>query len=320
MTEHKLLNTYDALYKGKRFWTRKLITGGRHSVMFSYIARAIKGKKFLDAFAGGGRLSFMASRVAKLVDSYDFAPEAKQMCDLIKSATGVTNIDFTVADSQSFKAQNAPYDVIAISGTLENLDDVDANMKLLTSWLKPRGLFAIDCPHFLNFRGDVYNTLAKFLGMPMTKTDQRQINTLFIQDLCRKFGYKLEAQAGLSYSLGWGELAVTDLTERISYAMRDRGLKEGEVKFEELIKWLREQTAIYNSLVLEPLKKTGVFKKIKKVVVPPLKKLNEVISDPGLREMVAVYYNDDFSKDQYYSEKAPWNSLGGNTVYILRKK
>lgn len=320
MDNHKLLNTYDSLYKGKRFWIRKLITGGRHSVVFSYIARKIKGGKFLDAFAGGGRLSFMASKVAKVVDAYDFAPEAKQMCELIKTATGVKNIDFSIADSQSFSAKNAPYDAIAISGTLENLDDVDANMKLLTKWLKPKGLLAIDCPHLMNFRGDVYNTLSQFLGMPMTKTDQRQINTLFINDICRRFGYKLEAQAGLSYSLGWGELAVEDLTERIPHAMRDRDLKEDDVKFNELIKWLNEQSKVYTSLVLEPLKKSGVLKKIKKVALPSFKKINEVITDKEMRDIVSVYYNDDFSKDQYYSDKAPWNSLGGNTVYILRKK
>jgi ubiquinone/menaquinone biosynthesis C-methylase UbiE len=317
--EHKLLNTYDALYKGKRFWTRKLITGGRHTVMFSYIKKALSGGKFLDAFAGGGRLSFMASKSAKIVEAYDFAPEAKQMFELLKGATGVKNAHYTISDTENFKPQNAPYDVIAISGTLENLDDVDANISRLTRWLKKGGLLAIDCPHFLNFRGNVYNTLAKFLGMPMTKTDQRQVNTLFIQNICKKFGYKLVRQAGLSYSLGWSDLTVTDLSERIPHAMRDSGLKESDVKFEALIEWLKAQVEIHNNLILSPLKKAGILKKIKKAPLPKLKNLNEIVADPELREIISIYYNDDFSKDPYYSEVEPWNSLGGNTVYILKK-
>ncbi len=317
MPQHKLHKTYEELYKGKRFWTRKIITGGRHSVIFELIKNDLRGKRFLDAFAGGGRLSFMASTLAFKVDAYDFSENAKKMFDLLSDLNGVSNIEYSVADTATFKADKESYDIIAISGTLENLDDVDSNMKMISKWLRPRGLLAIDSPNFINFRGDVYNTLAKFLGLPMTKTDQRQIDIVYINALAKKYGFKVERHVGLSYSLGWMDLALVDLFERAPLAMRDKKFKAKAEDLKKFWDWMGVRADV-NKEIFAPLITQNILKPIHKVSLPPLKNLKK-IGDKDFREMIQVYYDDDFSRDPYFSEVYPYNAMGGNGVYLLRK-
>ena len=152
----------------------------------------------------------------------------------------------------------------------------------------------------------------------MTRTDKRQIDIEFIKKLSQKFGYRVERHLGLSYSLGWGDLAFQDLKERIPLALKDKGMKISHEGLDNFFSWLNQRTEANRDMIQGFLKK-GILKPIKKVAAPKLKNLKE-LNPRRLREIVARYYDDDFSRDPYFAELEPFNSWGGNAVYILRKR
>lgn len=210
-------------------------------------------------------------------------------------------------------------DVITLVGTLEHVMEPVVVLHKLSAALKPSGVLMIECPGFLNFRGDIYMTLLTLLDLPMSLADIRQIDYLSIREYANQTALRLETVCGYSYALGWLEKGVQDLLKRIPAAIRDKGAEQAGWSLDRL-QWWMERRLSSNRLFIERLYEEGILQRIpiaERIVLP-----QGADRPPHIPEKVwaalEVYLDDDCYDDPYYCVTAPYCYFGGGTIYLLR--
>jgi SAM-dependent methyltransferase len=318
-TKREVLKVYKDLYGDiKRFIDMKLKFQGVHNLIVNMTARDLKGKSVLDIGCGFGRLSFLASRYAKHVNAIDMMEPSIRIAKIIREALGLENIDFKVLNAEKDCSKLGEYDFVFLSGVLEHMLKVDKTFNNINKLLKKSGKLLINCPGFHNPRGDIYMAFLKLYGYPMSLTDIRQVDFPFMKDLAKRFGYEIIKTVGVFYDFGWGQAFAKDMTERMSNVFSDVGVEISPSRKKNFDTWLEERAKV-NEDLMQFLYKRGTLKKIRSY---KWFRINEkILSEYGLPVgSISTYLKDEPSRNPYYCDTYPFNLMGGETLYILKKK
>lgn len=318
-TKKESRKVYTDLYSDVgKFIGMKLKFRGVHSLIVNMIADDLRGKSALDIGCGFGRLSFLASRYARHIDAVDMMEQPIRVAGLIKEALGVRNVRFSVLDTEKSIKGLAKYDFIFLSGVIEHMIEVDKTFRNIEKLLRKGGRLIINCPNFYNPRGDIYTAFLKLFDYPMSLTDVRQADLHYMKALAKRYGYEIAKTIGVFYSFSWADGFAGDMKSRMANVFRDVNIRIRPSRKAAFDSWL-DQRAHVGRLLLEHLYKTGTMKKIRSYSWFRADK--RVLSRYGLpAENVLAYLKDDPSDDPYYCDLHPFNLMGGETVYILRKR
>jgi len=311
---------YGRIYKDvARFIRMKLKWRGIHSLITSELRSDIRGARLLDIGCGFGRFSFLAARTAKRVVGLDMTPQAIKVASVLRQALSAGNVQLVLSPIESYKTSEDGFDVVVLGGVLEHLIDPDAVFHSIGGLLRPGGILVVNAPSESNFRGDVSTTLLRLLGFPMSLSDVRIITLPTMEVLAQRHGYEISKVLGCMYRRAWTEMARKDLAERIPNVLEDVGSRLGSLDIDRagFQRWVEERTH-QNKEVLADWCVRGILK-----TIPPRGQFvysEEVVLRNGLplRE-IREYLAGDFSAEPYYCAVSPYNTLGGQTVYILRK-
>ena len=103
--------------------------------------------------------------------------------------------------------------------------------------------------------------------------------------------------------------------------MQDVGekMKDFTISHNNYEEWVDEAENIFNP-VIEDWKKSGVLREIPALDSYGYKLNKEYLESEGLpADKIEQYMTPDFSIDPYYCMQEPYNLLGGNNIYVLRK-
>ena len=275
----------------------------------------VTGKSVLDFGCGPGRLTLMLARWAREVYGVDFAAAGIEMARHLAEITGLANAHFSVGDVGWVAAQEQTYDVIILAGVLEHLDDPIAILRVMSGVLNPHGLMVVQTPNFLNFRGDVYNTLLHLLGLPMSLTDVWQFTHWQFEAWAPELGLELEKVVGGHYQLGFLDRVLEDFQHRVPAAARDAG-EGARWQFERFFEWLAQRVKD-NQLLMDALVGWEVLKPVPPS--PPLPVRRPGNTDGPMWTAIESYLTYDGWREPYYSDVPPFCYLGASAVYLLRK-
>ena len=319
-TKAASVRSYTEVYSDlERFITMKLKWRGVHALVFQLLAKELRAARVLDMGCGLGRFALLASRLAKEVDGLDMNPQAVGAADIIKASLGISNVTFRCSDAERVKPGTQPYEVIYLGGVLQHLIEPAPVLKRLRDLLAPQGLLVINCPSEGNFRGDVATTLGKLFGFPMTLAEVRQVNVPYMQGLCSSLGLRITRIAGCLYSRAWGDMGAQDLILRIANVLEDVKDQTVSLRVQPAVfnQWVRERAAD-NQPLLDYLVNAGILKPIARY--QPFQFDDEPLERQGLPvEAIRRFFAADFSQDPYYTEQSPFNLMGGQTVYVLKR-
>ena len=97
--------------------------------------------KVLEFGCGTGSTALLHAPYVAQIDALDISPEMIRIANQKRDAAHVTNVQFNVADMDSFQAQPASYDTALGLNILHLLDDRMAAMGRVYEALKPGGYF-----------------------------------------------------------------------------------------------------------------------------------------------------------------------------------
>jgi 2-polyprenyl-3-methyl-5-hydroxy-6-metoxy-1,4-benzoquinol methylase len=301
-----------------------LHTGGEMSLSRTYadkfpflehlLKEKVRGRAVLDFGCGPGRLSLMLARFANTVHGIDFSAPGIEMANLLAAITSTENVRFTVGDLDAVRGGDKRYDVIVVAGTIEHFADPLAAIRAWDRVLLPGGLLVVECPGFNNLRGDIYNTLGKLIGLPMSLTDVWQVHHTDVEDWARELGMKLERVAGGHYDLGFLDRALDDLRTRAPKAAQDARLGE-DWDWDAFFAWV-ERRIQDNRLFVWELRDAGILRE-----VPESEPLRAERPD-GMDELTwnRIYEYLTYSgwRERLYTETEPFCFYGASAVYFLR--
>ena len=311
-----LRHKYEEIYQKSDVWLYAK-SHGVDSVVLGQIRKEIQNKRVLDLDCGAGRLAIMCAHSAAHVDAVDFSESAIFIAERNGECCGVSNIQFHVADVDSFEPPTEEmYDVITSTGVLEHAPNPLNTLKRLNAMLVPGGLAVVSCPNFLNFRGHTYMTLLTLWGLPMSLADRRQVDYQDIRDWSEKSGFVHEGTVGAIYDFGWGKKAVADMIKRVPAAIEDKPVPL-ELDYDAYGKWL-QKCLDSNLRYLEYLEHAGILKRIQRQIELRFHRKADV--PDGLWEKMNQYITEDIATDPYYCEEEPHCYFGGEAIYFLRKK
>lgn len=273
----------------------------------------VKGS-VLDFGCGPGRLSLMLARWAREVEGVDFSEPGIETARDLARITGSENVRFSVGDLDSGDWLERRFDVIVVAGTLEHLADPPAAIATWRDRLGPGGLLCVQTPSFDNFRGDVYTTLLKLVGLPMSLTDVWQVNHRDVESWAREAGMRVDRVAGGHYDFAFLGRVREDFEQRVRAAARDKGVGE-DWDFEAFFDWL-DRRAADNRLLLEHFEALGALRP-----VPPSRPLRcerpAGMAD-DLWERIELYLTYSGWRERWYADTPPLCFLGGSAAYFLR--
>lgn len=312
-THDRIVGKYEEIYQDDAVWLRTSLLGRTRLVR--WLARAdLRGARLLDVGCGGGRMPLLSSDLAREAVGIDPAGAAVKVARGLAQALGLRNVRFQQAGLEDLPATDR-YDVMTILGVIEHVEDPSAFLVQAARRLKPGGLIVLEVPSFQNFRGDVYMALLSLFGLPMSLADLHQIFPADVERMSAKARLRLERTVGYHYNLGWADKGVADMLKRVPAALRDAKLEKGR-DLEAFEAWMRARLRA-NRALIERLTREGVLRRIPQAAVASQLKGERL--PPALRKAFRSYIEDDPSIDPCYSETAPYNELGGGTIFFLRK-
>lgn len=119
-----------AAYKGLAFSDSEIpLPGGESMLMPKVEARMLqevavkKHENVLEIGAGSGYMAALLAHRARHVTSIEISPELKAMAEKNLASAGVTNVTVELGNGAEGWSAGAPFDVIVISGGLEQLPE-----------------------------------------------------------------------------------------------------------------------------------------------------------------------------------------------------
>ena len=320
-TKSESVRAYNDLFANISYYIdTKLKHRGIHDLIVQVFQGDIKKNKVLDIGCGYGRFSFIASTFADKVVGIDLTEGAISIANKIKNSLDVNNIEFICSSIEDFHSEEK-YDFIILSGTLEHLHNESDMLKKINELLTEDGVFITDSPSEFNFRGIFHASLWKLFNFPMTLTDVRIITPESMNKMAKDAGFKVDKIIGTLYKRGWSDAGTTDIKSRMKNVMQDVGekMKDFTISHNNYEEWVDEAENIFNPL-MEDWKKSGVLREIPAVDSYGYKLNKEYLESEGLpADKIEQYMTPDFSIDPYYCMQEPYNLLGGNNIYVLRK-
>ncbi|MEQ6123447.1 class I SAM-dependent methyltransferase [Pseudotenacibaculum sp. MALMAid0570] len=242
-TNQDLKSFYEAIYqKGEQSYFSKFENGANKSENDDIVMKNlsdVKGKTVLDIGCGTGELIY---RIAKqgVSEAYgiDYSESAIKTA---KEKPVVNNCHFSTTD---FNDWDQPVDLIISCGTFEHMDEPWTMMKKVSNLLQTGGELILTCPHFYNFRGIVWISLQKLLGVPMSLTDVHSISPADMMKWGKEAGLNLEVVESYDYERANGKWMIQDMKKRLTNALRDAELANDNV--DSLLNWF-EDLIIYNN-------------------------------------------------------------------------
>jgi ubiquinone biosynthesis O-methyltransferase len=312
---------YDDIYTHEEVWRRRTFAG-YSSLILHLLEDGLEGKQVLDAGCGAGKLALMMARKAQRVEGLDFSGQAIRIARLLAELSHTRNVSF-VEQSIEDVPEEPKYDLVTLIGTLEHVIDPVLTLRKLAGVLKPGGLMLLECPGFLNFRGDIYMTLRTLLGLPMSLADIRQVDYQDITEWGRQAGLLLENVCGYAYALGFLEKGVRDMMRRTPLAIRDKGMESAGWDVEQLRGWM-EKRLDANRRFAKSLESEGLLQRIP--MAAPVALDRSALQGgpptdvpPRVWEAFGMYLDDNCDEDPYYCTTPPYCHMGGGTIYLLRK-
>jgi SAM-dependent methyltransferase len=228
-----LLKKYNAVYDegSSGFFTTN---GFAESKLLLDLIPNWNGLNVLEIGCGEGNLAAMLSFAgAKKVDAIDYSIEA---INIAKRRIIIENVSYTCMGYQDV---TGTYDVVALQGVLEHLDNsFEALTQIIETNLNDNGKVILTTPSFLNPRGYIWMTLQLLFNVPMSLTDLNFMCPFDFVEFCSQNGYILETIKSTEQDWGAGDLAIVDLKERLTNALRDAGMDNSNV--DKLLAWLQK--------------------------------------------------------------------------------
>lgn len=312
--------TYDRLFSDvARYIKIKLKWRGIHSLIHHELKDRLVGASVMDIGCGYGRFCFLAAQQARRVVGIDMTAQAYDVARALKTALKADNVEFALTEVEAYDPGEERFDIVVLGGVLEHLIDPASVMETIGRMLKPGGLLVSNSPTESNFRGDVSTTLWKLFDFPMSLSDVRLVTHGYMNELAEQYGYTPVRTLGVSYERAWGRLGAEDLQARLSNVLRDVADRLGGMTVDKpaFDAWVAERAG-ENQALLEDWKTRGVLKRIPARSALPLDM--QALTDAGLpADALAEYLAPDFSVEPWYSDEAPYNAMGGQSVFILQK-
>lgn len=312
---------YDEIYRHEEVWRRRTFVGYA-SLVLHLLRPRLEGARVLDAGCGAGKLALMMSRHAQWVHGVDFSDEAIRIARLLAHASRTDNITFYDRDMQDLP-EAPPYDIVTLIGTLEHVHQPADTLRSLSRVMEENGVLVVECPGFLNMRGDIYMTLLTLLGLPMSLADLRQVDYKDIIEWASRADLEVRTVCGYSYALGWLDKAVSDMANRTPKALKDRGLEDAGWDVERLQWWMENRLHV-NHQLMKRLETDGILKRIP--VQPPVDLHMNTSGATSFEDVpqrvqraFEVYLEDYCDDDPWYCTSPPYCYLGGGTIYLLAK-
>ena len=312
--------TYQQLFSDvSRYVDMKLKWRGIHSLICQQLGSELENKSLMDVGCGYGRFSFLAAKKARHVTGIDMTPEAHRVALVLREATGTKNVDFACTPIEEYTNAKESYDIVVLGGVLEHLIDPASVMQTISRMLKPGGLLISNSPVESNFRGYVSTTLWKLFDFPMSLSDVRLVSGEYMQELASCYGYEIEKTLGVCYERGWAKQALEDLPDRMKNVMQDVKTLHPSLRpdHEQFRLWVEEQ-ALLNSRLLSDWQQRGILKKI-----PNREEIEfdeSIVEQSGLPvENLKRFLAADFSMDPWYTDIAPYNLMGSQAIFFMRK-
>ena len=320
-TMEESVRTYNDLFSDVSYYIdTKLKARGIHDLIANVFSSDIKNAKVLDIGCGYGRFSFIASTMTDSVVGIDMTEGAISIANQIKKSLGIDNVDFVCSSIEEFSSKEK-YDFILLSGTLEHIHEESNMLKKIHDLLSDDGVFITDSPSEFNFRGIFHASLWKLFNFPMTLSDVRIVTPESMEIMAKNSGFSVNSIIGTLYNRGWSDAGSEDLKSRMKNVMQDVAdeMKAVDVSHNNYNEWVDEARNIFKP-VLEDWKKNGILKEIPPVDSYGFEMDKEYLTSENLpAEKIEEYMTPDFSIDPYYCEVEPYNRLGGNNIYVLKK-
>ncbi len=198
------------------------------------------GLNVLEIGCGEGSLAAMFSFAgANKIDAIDYSIEA---INIAKRRINIENVSFSCIGYQDL---TDTYDVVALQGVLEHLDNsFEALTLIIETNLNDNGKVILTVPSFLNPRGYIWMTLQLLFNVPMSLTDLNFMCPFDFVEFCDQHGYILETVKSTEQDWGAGDLAIVDLKERLTNALRDAEMDNTNV--DKLLEWLQKAVKYYH--------------------------------------------------------------------------
>ncbi|MBI2935201.1 MAG: class I SAM-dependent methyltransferase [Chloroflexi bacterium] len=322
VTQEEAVRVYKELYEDPAVHIRmKLKWRGLHSLLYSLIKDDLPGKSLVDLGCGHGRLSLLCSRRARHVVGVELEEEAVKVADIVRQALAISNLEFVQSDLGEYRS-NVQYDFVVLSGVLRHLIDRDIAFRTAQAVLAPGGTFILGTTIDANFRATVSTSFQTLLRWPMSLNDFHLFSDKWLHQEVKRWGFTIERAVGASYSHGWADLAAEDLKQRMANVLIDIGdqVKDMTINKQAFDTWLEER-AEEGRVLIQELHRRRILKRIPRR--EPFRPNKAVLRTNGLSEdaisAIGEYLEEDFSQDPYYSDASPFNLMGGQVWYFLRK-
>jgi 2-polyprenyl-3-methyl-5-hydroxy-6-metoxy-1,4-benzoquinol methylase len=308
-----ILERYEDLYASGEMSLSKTYAD-KFPFLEHLLKEEVDGRAVLDFGCGPGRLSLMLARFADSVHGIDFSAPGIEMASLLAAMTSNKNVRFTVGDLDAVEGSDECYDVIVVAGTIEHLPDPLAALRTWHGALVPGGLLVIQCPSFENLRGDIYNTLGKLLGLPMSLTDVWQIHHRDAERWAQELGMELERTVGGHYDLGFLDRALEDLRTRAPKAARDARLGK-DWDWDRFFAWM-ERRVEGNRPLVQNLYDAGILRELPES--EPLRAERPDGMDDPTWNRIHEYLTYSGWRERLYTDTEPFCFYGASAVYFLR--
>lgn len=323
-TQDEAVRVYRELYGDPAVHIRmKLKWRGINTLIYSLIRKDLPGKRVVDLGCGHGRLALLCAREARHVTGVELEDAAVRVARILKDAMDVSNVDFQNGDLGSFRPGGEKFDYILLNGVLRHLVDPDIALKTAAEVLAPGGTFVIGTTLEANFRGSVSDGFRTLLNWPMSLNDFHTATHAWMSRKADDFGFTVTKVVGASYNYGWGELGAQDLKQRMANVLVDireqaRTMNVSKAAFDA---WAEERGREGRAFV-DDLYHRRILKRIPRRAPFPIDQAKLLAS--GLSEdavsAITEYLIEDTSGDPYCCEVPPYNLMGGQAIYLLRKQ
>jgi SAM-dependent methyltransferase len=301
----------------------KLKWRGINSLIYGLIRKDLPGKSVVDLGSGHGRLVLLCAREAEHVTGVELEDAAVRVARILKDALKTRNVDFLNGDLATHRPEDEKYDYVLLNGVLWHLVEPESAFESAHVILKDGGVFVIGTTLEANFRGSVSDGFRTLLHWPMSLNDFHNDGDPWVRRKAEQWGFTIEKVAGASYYYGWAERAGQDLAQRLNNVLADirDQVKAMHVDKPAFDAWVEERGREGREFVDE-LRRRGILKTIPKRA--PFKIDHRALTASGLSDDAASaileYLTEDFSQDPYYCDTPPFNRMGGQAIYLLRKR
>ena len=190
------------------------------------------GKRVLEIGCGEGHLANLLALARATVTAIDYAASAINACN--QRYHNIPNLKFI---NCSFEEVNERYDVVAMNGVLEHMDDPLGVLKFIKSnLLVENGEIITSSPSFLNVRGYIWMALQYLFDIPMSLTDVVFLCPFDSEDFAKELSMKMRFVT-IEQDLACGPRLIQDFRKRLTNACRDKGM---EANVDRFIDWLEK--------------------------------------------------------------------------------